>query len=339
MTLKQIAQQLNVSPSTVSLVLNKKEGVSDETRKRVLAALSRNGYFPSSSEQKYGNKAEQKSIRFLKYAKHSQVVDGNEGFVASIIDSAEREARKQGYNFLMTSFGDDTIAEVFAMVRAQPYHGVILLGTEFEEKDYYYLDHFPAPLIVVDNRMDFYPVDSITMDNQDIVNMAIHHLFDLGHRQIGYLRSRIQIANFAERFRAYERCIQKMGLPYVKEHVYPINATMQGAYENMVDLIKKKGSFPPALFADNDSIAMGAMKALKEYSYKIPEEISIVGFDDIPFCEMFEPQLTTMRVPTSEIGRWTIRRLCQRISHPLISVLKMQFGAELILRKSTCITK
>ena len=335
MTLKQIAEQLNVSPSTVSLVLHKKEGVSEETRKRVLETLLSHGYVPSSIEHKNGNNAAH-AIRFLKYSKHSQVVDGNEGFVASIIDSAEQEARTQGYDFIMTSFGDDTMVDTFAMVREQPYQGVIFLGTEFAEKDFHFLNDFPVPLVVVDNRMEFFPIDSVTMDNQDIVHMAIRHLYDLNHRQIGYLRSKTQIANFSERFFAYEKCMQKLNLPYAKEHVYSISATMQGAYVDTIELIQKKKEFPPALFADNDSIAMGAIKALREYDYKIPEDISIIGFDDIPFCSMIEPPLTTMRVPTAEIGKWTIRRLCQKISEPDTPVIKMQFGAELILRKSTC---
>lgn len=334
-TLKEIAKLLDVSPSTVSLVRNNKEGVSDETRERVSSALLENGYLPLSPASKSDMSIEQKTIRFLKYSKHYHVVDGNEGFVASIIDSAEREARKRGFNFLMTSFDDDTIAEVFLMAKEQPYQGVILLGTEFDESNYHYLDDFPAPLIVVDNHMKFYPVDSISMDNQDIVYMALQHLHNLGHPQIGYLCSRMQIANCAERFHVYERAIRKLGLPFMKEHVYPVSSKMQGAYEDIIGLLQNHVVFPSALFADNDSIAMGAIRALKEFHYEIPEEISIIGFDNIPFCEISEPQLTTMRVSTSEIGRWTIRRLCQRIAHPSIPVMKMQVGAEIICRKST----
>lgn len=334
MTLKEIANELNVSISTVSFVLNNKEGVSEKTRKVIASKLIENGYIPSGVPKK--DKSDKpKSIRFLKYAKHSQVVDGNVGFVSSIIDSAELEARNQGYHLIITSFGDKEIDDVFSMVRSQPFSGVILLGTEFEEKDYHYLDSFPSPLIVVDNHFEFYPVDVVTMDNQDIVYMAIRHLYNLGHRNIGYLHSHIQIANFAERYRAFERGIKKMGLQFNSENMFSVNATMQGSYESIAEMLEKGVSFPPAIFADNDSIAIGAIKAFKKFNYGIPEDISIVGFDDIPFCTMSEPQLTTMRVPTADIGKWTVQRLCQRIADPEIPVMKMHFSAELISRKST----
>lgn len=332
LTLKEIASALNVSPSTVSLVLNQKEGVSSGTRSKVLAMLSENGYTISPQRTANTNRG---SIRFLKYTKHSLLVDGNEGFVTSIIDSAEREARKKGLNFVITSFGEDMIEEVFNMLREDPLDGIIMLGTELEPKYFKYFEGLTVPFVVVDNHLKFYPADSIVMNNEDIVYMVIKHLADLGHKQIGYLHSNIITGNFYERCCAYSKAISELGLEYDSSHVYSVGVTMQNAYESMQELLQAGTKFPSALFADNDTIAIGSIKALKSNGFKVPDDISIIGFDDIPFCTMADPPLTTMRVPTEDIGSWTVRRLHYRIHHPNSPVTKMQFGATLVCRDST----
>lgn len=332
MTLKEIALALNVSPSTVSMVLNQKDGVSAETRNKVLEMLKKNGYSVSASRK---STVKGGSIRFLKYTKHSLLVEGNAGFVASIIDSAEREARRKGYNFVITSFGEDMIQEVFDMLRKDPLDGIIVLGTELEPKYYHYMDNMDVPLVVVDNHLGFYSVDSVVMNNDDIVYMAIEHLVQLGHKNIGYLHSNVETENFQERYYAYMKSIKQFGLEYNPKYVYSVGVTMKDSYESVNNLLDNNVEFPSAVFADNDTIAIGAMKALKNKGYNIPDDISIIGFDDIPFCVMADPPLTTMRVPTEDIGVWSVRRLHYRITHPDAPIAKLQFGGKLICREST----
>lgn len=332
LTLKEIAQALNVSPSTVSMVLNQKDGVSDVTRNKVMEMLYKNGYALNSQKKSNTNRG---SIRFLKYVKHSLLVEGNEGFVSSIIDSAEREARKKGYSFVITSFREDMLDEIFAMVRENPLDGVILLGTELEPTHYHHLNGINVPLVVVDNHMKFQGVDSVVMNNEDLVYKAVEHLRDLGHKNIGYLHSNTETANFIERNTAYMNVLSEFGMTYNSSNVYSVGVTMQSAYDSMVKLLESGTKLPSALFADNDSIAIGSIKALKSKGYKIPKDISIIGFDDIPFCTMADPPLTTMRVPKEDIGVWTVRRLHYRINHPNAPVTKMQFGGNLVIREST----
>ena len=332
MTLKEIAQALNVSPSTVSLVLNQKDGVSNDTRSRVLSALNENGYTVSGKREVAVKRG---SIRFLKYSKHSFLVDGNEGFVSSIIDSAEREARRRGFNFVITSFREEMLDEIFTMVREDPLDGIILLGTELESKHFHYLDGIDAPFVVVDNHLKYYAADSIVMNNEDIVYMAIEHLAKLGHKQIGYLHSNIETGNFQERCCAFSKALSQLGLEYNDAYVFNVGITMQNAYESMLKLLQSVTEMPTAFFADNDTIAIGAIKALKSKNYNIPNDISVIGFDDIPFCVMADPPLTTMRVPTEDMGIWTVRRLHYRMSHPDAPVAKMQFEGKLINREST----
>lgn len=108
--------------------------------------------------------------------------------------------------------------------------------------------------------------------------------------------------------------MQKSGLEVKKEYAVTLSTTMNGAYKDMLEHLKQKPKLPTAFFADNDMIALGAMKALQEMGYRIPEDVSIVGFDDLPFSEISNPPLTTLRVPKQEMGRLAVRKLVEVIN-------------------------
>lgn len=332
MTLKDIAKQANVSPSTVSLVLHNKPGVSKKTRKHISRMLLENGY--NINFEKHDSI--QRSIRFLKYSKHSLLVNGNAGFVTAIIDAVEKESRLQGYNLVMTVFGENNIAEVFEMVRKKPLDGIIFLGTELEQKNLVYLRELPVPIVVVDNLLKLENFNCITMNNYESIYTAVKYLVDLGHARIGYLYSTMPSSNCAARRAAFESSMNKLGIHFDPELIYCLHPTLSGSYECTLKLLKSGVSFPPALVANNDSIALGAIKAFKEFGINVPDSISIIGFDDIPFSAIADPPLTTMRVSCKDIGIWTVRLLCDRINYPNAPVAKIQIGTELVVRNSTC---
>lgn len=332
MKLKEIARRAGVSTATVSLVLNNKRGVGDETRERISQLLYDNGY--KINYQTDG--AEQKNIRFLKYSTHSHLVDGNPGFVNAIIDSVEKQCRKLGYNLVMTVFGKNNINEIFEFVRANPLDGIILLATEIEREDIAYLRSISAPIVVVDNYFELENVSCVDMDNFESTYVAVKHIADLGHRRIGYLYNSLPSANCQARREAYETALGLLSLPFDPSIVYLVHPTMPEAYKSVLALLQKGVRFPSALLATNDSIAIGSMKAFKEFGLRVPEDISIIGFDDISYSAIAEPSLTTMNVNCRDIGYWAVRLLCDRIDRPKSSVVKMQIGATLVCRQSTC---
>lgn len=335
MNLKEIAREANVSTSTVSLVLNNRKGVGRETREQITRLLEENGYQIGDSVK---SSPERKSIRFLKYSKHGFLVNENVDFVSSIIDSIEKEARKTGYNLIMTVFNDRNLPEVLEMIRSEPPDGIVLLGSELENKDIEpYLNELTVPVVVVDNFLFQWPTSCVIVNNEEAIFSAVRYLADLGHPKIGYLYSTLPGSNCILRRNAYENAIKRFKLPYDPSLIYPLHPTLTGSYENVHALLQQGVHFPSALVANNDRIALGAIKAFKEAGKRVPEDISVIGFDNIPFSAVYDPPLTTMSVPCRDIGIWTVRLLCDRIAYPNAPATKIQVCASLIERKSTCV--
>ncbi len=330
MTIKEIAALTGVSPATVSLVLNNKEGISDETRKRIQKVVEELNYaLPQNRKKNLRG-----SIRFVKYAAHGMVVEENQGFIASIIDHIEVECRRCSYDLIMTGCNRDTAAETFRMVAAKPLDGVVLLGSEMSEEQIQMMYQIKAPLVVIDNPMNFERVDAIVMANEDIAFEAVHYLYGLGHRAIGHFQSSVRVANFEKRQVGFEAALNKLALKSAA--VIPLTPTLQGAYKDMkAYLARDSAVIPSGIFADNDTIAIGAMKALQESGYRIPADVSIIGVDDIPFSAINTPALTTMRISRSFIGKLAVEILLKRIKHPEYPFCHIQTSGQLIERHST----
>jgi len=328
-TVKELAKIAGVSPATISIVLNEKKGVSDETREQVLDILKKYNYTNSKRARTSRN------ICFLKYKKHGMLVEQNEGFISTILDAVEAECRLKGYNLSMT-VSDHSFEETIRSIDFSIYDGFIILGTELEEEQYHCLDYIKKPYIVIDNAIRNHPCNSIAINNDETVRCALCHLAELGHKSIAYFHSNVSIANFEERDLAFTRYCKEFGFDTNPDYVFDTPPTLVGAYDSIKScLANTKISLPTCAFADNDSIAIGAMKALKEFGYQVPQDISVIGFDDIHFSAISSPPLTTMRIPKALIGTIAVRQICDMIEYTPYSDVKLQIGGEFILRSST----
>lgn len=331
---KDIARLANVSPATVSLVINNRQGVSRQTREKVLSILSSQGYVANTPDTPSTSEVGRKSIRFLKYKKHGKVVDEN-GFISALIDGVNIEAGLHGYNVIMTTLYDGDVKSAVRVMQEDPGEGVILLGTELGSEDIAFLKDIHVPVVIVDSYFEFDDYDCVVMNNVDATYKAVKYLYNLGYTEIGHLQSSIIINNFTARREGYLKALKNCMLPHVPEFTFTLESTLDGAYQGMKKLLAEQPKLPLAMFADNDTIAIGAMKALKEHGYRIPEDISIIGFDDIPFCLINDPPLTTIRIPKEYIGACGVRRLVEKMEKKDGTIAKIQVGAELVERKST----
>ncbi|MDL2238090.1 LacI family DNA-binding transcriptional regulator [Christensenellaceae bacterium OttesenSCG-928-K19] len=329
MTVQELAKLAKVSPATISLVLNNKKGVSDETRKRVQALIKKHNYSPPVK-----SRVPLKNIRFLKYKDHGMIVDGNGDFITSIMDAIETEARNFGYNMSITT-ADGNFEDAIATVAAESSDGIIILGTEIPPESYHLLDSIRTPFVIVDNIMQGSQHDCILMNNCETILHALSYLHGLGHREIAYARSSVRISNFDERQEAFGKYCKLLGFSCQSKHIFEVAPTLEGAYHSMQELLRQDLSLPTCLFAENDSIAIGIIKALKETGLKIPDDISIMGFDDIQYSRINNPALTTMRIPRRTIGTMAVQRLRQRMKDPRSYDVKIKVGAKLMARKST----
>ena len=332
MTIREIANLAGVSPAAVSLVINGKKGVSEETRRRVQTVIEENNYIVPG--QKRPGKPKRFRLCVIKFRTHGIALEENQGFIASIIDQIESECRHYGYDLAMFNCEVSTAAETLRELMTSPPDGIILLGTELSENDYPLLDMLTVPTVVMDNSLNDVHVDSVLMDNEAISAEAVRYLHGLGHREIGYFCFSIPISNCDERYRGYQQEMTRLGLPIPPPvRVMP---TLSGSYKDMKRMLEE-GEYVPhgAAVADNDTVAIGVIKAIREAGYRIPEDISIVGVDDIPFSAMTMPALTTMRISRSAMGTLAVDALRKRIKYPNWPSMHMRLAGRLVVRGST----
>lgn len=335
MRLKDIATIANVSPSTVSLVINNREGVSDEKRRQILKLLDDYGYRPHEQDTKEQPVSSQRNIQFVKYKRHAMLVDGNPGFVNSLIDAVEMECRRQNYTLFMTSCNREQLCTIAETIDSETTAGVLLLGTELSAEDIQWLSNIPVPMVILDTYLPIEDLNCITMNNYDAVFRSVEHLASLGHSQIGFIANRLPSNNCIERRRAFQVALSEQGLAFDPSLVYEVHPTSDGAYQSIYGLLEQGVKFPSALVANNDSIALGTIKALKEFGIRVPEEVSITGFDNIPFSHISEPPLSTMDVSCTEMGIWAVRLLCDHMKYSFSAITKLRISTKLVIRNST----
>lgn len=332
MTIREIANLAGVSPAAVSLVINHKKGVSEETRRRVQAVIDENNY--TVPGQRRVGKVKRFRLCVVKFRTHGIALEENQGFVASIVDQIESECRHYSYEMAMVNCEVATATETLRSMMATPPDGVILIGTELSPKDYKLLDIITVPVVVLDHSMRDLHVDSVVMDNESISAEAVRYLYDIGYRDIGYIRFSLPISNCEERYHGYRHEMKNLGL----EIPEPINVlpTMSGAYRDMKRMLEE-GEYVPhgAVVADNDTVAIGVMKAIREAGYSIPGDLSIIGVDDIPFSAVTMPALTTMRISRTSLGTLAVDALRKRIKYPNWPSMHMRLAGRLVVRGST----
>lgn len=175
------------------------------------------------------------------------------------------------------------------------------------------------------------------MNNAELVYDAIFHFHSLGFQNAAYFQSSTRTQNFMDRSEAFFASCDRLNITYSTEFIIPLRPTLMGAYLDMKDYLNSNSSitFPPCAFSDNDTIALGAMKALVEAGYSIPADISIIGFDNIIFSAVNSPSLSTMQVNKTSIGEQAVRTLIQSIEQETFQNCKQFIGGSLILREST----
>ena len=331
LTIKDIAEAVNVSPATVSNALNNRKGVSEEVKQLIYKVAKDIGYMKESAVKR-------NSIRFVIYKRY---VDGyvvsDTPFFSSLIEGIEKQCRAQGYELLVShvNIHDDDYIERVNSINNDYSSGIILLATEMTPED---LERFRAarvPIVLLDSYFRNCSYDSVLINNADAAYRATSFLIENGHTGIGYLQSSKPINNFHYRRQGHLDALMEHGIVTDRQNQICLEPSMEGSYRDMKAMLDgRRESLPTAFFADNDIIAFGAMKALMEKEVRIPEDVSLVGFDDMPFCEMTNPRLTTIKVFKQEMGSISVRRLIQKMDGNDNAIQKIEVGTELVIRDS-----
>jgi DNA-binding LacI/PurR family transcriptional regulator len=328
---KELAQKLNVSPATISMVLNNKPGISAETRDMVLSAAKKYGY-DLTKYSPYTEKA--KNICFLIYKKNGQVVSDTP-FFSALTEGISNTCQANSLTLnILYVYANQPIEPQLKELFEKEYHGVLLLATEMGREDFSPFLQLPCPLVVLDCYYEDLAFDTILINNVQGSYVATSRLISNGFKQIGYLKSSFRIANFEERADGYYKALRDHSIKKDFNYVLELSPSMESAYSDMERLLKQGIPLAEAYFADNDLIAAGAMRALLEAGHRIPEEISIIGFDDISLCNFLSPPLSTMRVEKHDFGMLAVKQLQSRIQNPTQSLVKLELSTQLISRDS-----
>ena len=327
-TIRDVAALAGVSHQTVSRIINGSEHVSPATRQKVEKAIDQLGFRPNAIAT-FMARGRTQTLACIS----PNLTDYT---FARIIEGAEIEARQLGYFVISSSAEDESTfgTLIDQLVATRRTEGLLVMNP-YADLRFTLLPH-DFPTVFLGARAFNELADAVHLDDYDAGRLATQHLIDLGHTHIATFSGPIEEVCVVDRLAGYQQALTAQGIrPHPALVRYGDWAASSG-YESVLQLLEQKIPFS-AIFAQNDRIAIGAIHALHEAGLSVPEDISIIGFDDIPLSAYFDPPLTTMRQDFFQIGRIAVRRLIERIQNPFQAVEQLQIPAELVLRRSTAV--
>ena len=340
--LRDIADATGVSMAAASLALNGRPGVSEETRRRVLAAADALGYVRRAERQR------QQARGFIGFViEQLPFPVFADIFYGEVVHGIDQEANELGFSTGFTVVhGERPIearAKVWQMLRGNRVRGLIVVGgSNLIDELVRELARQPAPLVLLDNYLYDLPLDGIEMDHTVGAYLATRHLIELGHREIGFIAGPTKYRTLSDRADGYRRALVEAGLPVdpgLVAHPPGTSGGKKGYHEMQVLLSRPRR--PTAVFAVSDKSAHGAIDAVREAGLRIPADISLAGFDDVHESSQLDPPLTTVSVPRRLMGRLAVRLLADRLgfggegASALGVPAKLVVPASLVIRGST----
>jgi len=328
-TMKEVAQAAGVSITTVSHVLNQTRFVSDELSARVLEAIRELNYQPNVLAR--GLRIGQTNTIGL------VVPDNSNPFFAEVARIIVNEGFENGYNVILCNSDNDLEKEAayIDVLVSKKVDGIIFITTAEEQAHFQELVAREVPVVVADRELPEVSVDTVLVDNLAGGYSATRYLLELGHRRIGLITGLSSLTPSADRVAGYVNALAESGIDPDETLIVPGKFGYQDGEEAAVQLMSLPRP-PTAIFACNDLMAIGALRALRNLQVPVPDLVSVVGFDDIELASAVYPALTTVAQPTSEIATMSLKLLLNRIQRNdhTVGGRKEVLQPELIVRDS-----
>ena len=330
-TITDVAAQAGVHPSTVSRVLNANvdSTIRPETRQRVRVAAERLGYRASPLAR---------SLRLQRTLTLGMLVpDITNPFFSSIIKGAEDAARDRGYTLILGNSEDEPEREAtyLRVLRERQVDGLLIASSQMADETIAELreDGFPFVLL---NRGARHTEDLVVVvDNHAAAVEVVDHLAALGHRRVGHIAGPQNTTTGVDRLEGYRAAVRMHGLADEPALVVVAEAFSEAAGRRALATMLAGSARPTAVFAANDLIAIGMLQRLRQVGARVPQDLSIVGFNDIPLAGLLEPALTTVRVPQLEMGLAGTHLLIDRLEGRPIRDVRLTLPTTLVIRAST----
>lgn len=325
-TLRDVARLAGVSHQTVSRVINGSEDVLPETRAIVETAIEQMGYRPNAIARSMA-RGQTHTLACIS----PNLTDYT---FASVIEGAEVEARRHKY-FMMSSSATDPQAFqelVNELVGHRRVDGLIVINPYSDGRFLHVPENFPV--VFVGTRSHEKEICSVSLDDEKVAYEATRHLMSLGHTNIALITGPMEEDCSQDRAEGYRRALQEAGIAYDESKVLEGDWSASSGQRALLSLVES-GHTPAAVFAQNDRMAMGVLRAARDVNLKVPSQLAVIGVDDMPLSSYFDPPLTTMRQDMPRIGQEATCMLLDIIQKKSPAVRELKLSAQLVVRKST----
>ena len=329
-TMDEIAKLAGVSKATVSRVLNDSEcGVGEQTRVRVKKIAEELGYSVEQTEKK-------KNVSFTRYIALI-LPDITNPFFADLAKSVEQSLRRKGYSLVLanTDFSEDNEAAQIRELMVKHLEGILLVPSGIRAREEHDLPRrYQIPMVLMDRKLEgISDIPGVYSNNEYASVISCEHLIRKGARDIVFISGPLNVSTSIERFEGYKAVLAQHSIPFRPEMCRHGSYTVESGYNAVLEL-ERSGISYSAILAANDLMALGALKAVREFGYRVPEDVQIIGFDNIEFSQYCEPSLSTMQQPTFEMGAKAVE-LLTGIIEKRDPVQPERLIPKLLMRKTT----
>ncbi len=332
-TAKQLAEKLHLSQTAVSMALHNKPGVSTATRQLVLKAAEQEGY---DFTKLYKDNDIAGSIYVVTYRTNNAILSYTPIF-DEYTDGIRRVAEKERLHVRTMQLWEksDDIERSLEEIRGSDAIGIILIGTEISAAVCRRFLSLSVPVVLLDTYLKEASCDCVVINNEAGAYMATDYIISRTKTQPGYIRSTFRIPNFDERMTGYKNAVRDNGMSYSRSIMHELAPSFDAAFTDMLGIIQSGETLASSYVCENDILAISAIKALKVSGYRVPEDIAVIGFDNIQEARIIDPGLTTMDVPRQYLGETAGRQLLYHIRHRAPSTAKIAIAPTLVKRFST----
>ncbi|MCL4515946.1 MAG: LacI family transcriptional regulator [Firmicutes bacterium] len=329
-TIKEVAERAGVNPSTVSRVINEdpKLSIREETRNRILQAIEELQYRPN---------AVARSLRLKTTGTVGMIIpDITNPFFPEIIKGAESAASERELSLILCNTDENPEKErsYIELLTEKQVDGILLASAYIQDETVDLVTKRKIPYVLVNRTARNAVGASVRVDDVLGAQLAIQHLVALGHRRIAHISGLLYTETGLDRLEGYRRTLNQCQIPFLSEYMVEARFSERDGYLAMERLLALPDP-PTGVFAANDLIALGAMSAIRDHGWSVPEDISVVGFNDTWLAEKVHPPLTSVKVPLYDMGYLAVESLARKILGETMPQDKIVLKPELMIRRST----
>ena len=331
LTIKDIAKKADVSVATVSKVMNGYDDIGEVTKSKVLEIIRENNYRPNANAQSLRTN---KSFLVGLFFKDHQDSGVKHPFFRGIISGLEERLLENNYDMILFSANWEDQFSYLDKCEFRNVDGAILMGMPKDDPKLKELLDARVPSVFIDLDIEDEMASYVISDNKEGARKAVSHLAELGHKKIAIIEGEQITIPTHKRLEGYKAELKERNLEINEEWIIQSHFSVDGGYESMQEIMSLKNK-PTAVFCMGDEIAVGAMQAIKEAGLKVPDDYSIVGFDDIEISQYLNPALTTLKQKNDMMGIKAADMILEMINNPKAKADPEIIDTELIIRNST----